>query len=143
PNHSVREPARALYDLLLKPAQAALQGKTNLILVPDDVLWELPFQALQPADNHFLLQDCILSYAPSLTVLREMRRLHDAHHSHLASLSAAPASPAPTLLALGNPALAQETRARAQFTRRGGHLVPLPQAEREVKTLGKLYGAAH
>ena len=39
--------SRELYDLLLQPAAAQLAGKTNLIIVPDGPLWDLPFQALQ------------------------------------------------------------------------------------------------
>ena len=41
-----RAAALKLYALLLKPAQSQLRGKTNLIIVPDDKLWDLPFQAL-------------------------------------------------------------------------------------------------
>ena len=41
-----RASAHKLYELLLKPAQAQLRGKTNLVIAPDDKLWELPFQAL-------------------------------------------------------------------------------------------------
>ncbi len=172
PHRSVRESARALYDLLLKPAQAALAGKTTLVIVPDGPLWELPFQALQSKENHFLLEDRTISYAPSLTALREMRRVRDARNRgavltrrpplHLAAraVSLVPGAqverrpggegnqpagsfgPAPTLLALGNPALGQETRTRARFTRRGARLAPLPEAEREVQALGRLYGTA-
>src|SRR5207253_5311257 len=42
------EGARRLYDEVLGPAQAALKNKTELIIVPDGILWDLPFQALQP-----------------------------------------------------------------------------------------------
>jgi len=52
------------------------------------------------------------------------------------------ASPA-TLLALGNPALGAETLKRAALTLRDGKLDPLPEAEQEVKALGRLYGATH
>jgi hypothetical protein len=45
-NLGFRASARGLYDLLIKPAGARLRGKTNLVIVPDDQLWELPFQAL-------------------------------------------------------------------------------------------------
>ncbi len=123
-----RAAAAKLYDLLLKPAQAQLKGKTNLILVPDDKLWELPFQALRTNANRFLLEDAAISYAPSLTVLREMmkRRTPNVHAGG-------------TLLALGNPALGQETLARAELTLRDSKLAPLPTAEQEVKALGQLY----
>src|SRR6185295_13061293 len=70
-----REPARELYDLLLKPAAAQLQGRTSLIIVPDGALWELPFQALQSAPSRYLIEDSAIAYAPSLTALREMNKL--------------------------------------------------------------------
>ena len=54
---------------------------------------------------------------------------------------AAQASPA-TLLALGNPVLGTETLKRAALTLRDGKLDPLPEAEQEVKALGRLYGVA-
>jgi tetratricopeptide (TPR) repeat protein len=43
---------RALQDLLLGPAREQLADRTQLIIVPDDALWTLPFEALQaPADR--------------------------------------------------------------------------------------------
>lgn len=125
---SFRASAAQLYDLLLKPAQAQLKGKTNLIIVPDDKLWELPFQALRTNANRFLLEDAAISYAPSLTVLREMTKRRRANVQAGA-----------TLLALGNPALGAKTIERAALMLRDGKLAPLPTAEQEVKTLGQLY----
>jgi CHAT domain-containing protein/uncharacterized protein HemY len=128
-----REPARALYDLLLKPAQLQLQGKTNIVIVPDDSLWELPFQALQPAVDRYLIEDSALSYAPSLSVLREMIQ-HRKQQMKTRALSG-------SLLAFGNPALSGETVARVQPVNRDERLGPLPDAEKEVKALAELYGA--
>ena len=49
----------------------------------------------------------------------------------------------PTLLALGNPSLGNETIKRAALTAlRDGKLDPLPEAEQEVKALGRLYGVS-
>src|SRR5262249_36596943 len=47
------------------------------------------------------------------------------------------------LLALGNPAIGQETIERATLALRDDKLGPLPIAEQEVKALRQLYGAAH
>jgi CHAT domain-containing protein/Tfp pilus assembly protein PilF len=130
-------PARRFYDLLLAPARAQLQGKTNLIIVPDDALWSLPFQVLQyqprsSGRNRYLIEDAAISYAPSLSVLYEIERLR---------AKAAPTRDA-TLLAFGNPALAEGTVARARTLLRSGvSLAPLPEAEAEVKALAQLYGA--
>jgi CHAT domain-containing protein len=123
------EPARELYDLLLGPARTELQGKTNLIFVPDGSLWQLPFQALQPAPKRFLIENAAVSYAPSLTVLLEMTRAH----SSIANNS-------PSLLALGNPTIGQQTTKRINSVLMDENLGPLPEAERQVKELAKLYG---
>ena len=144
-----RASARALYDLLLKPAQAQLQSKTTLCIVPDGGLWELPFQALQPKENRYLIEDCALFYAPSLTALREMRKRSNGameywtngnkQHSNTPTLQH---SNTPTLLAFGNPSLGKATVERVQLVHRDEKLEPLPEAEREVETLSRLYGTA-
>ena len=125
----VHEPARELYDLLLGPARAELQNKTNLIIVPDGILWELPFQALQPAPKRFLIENSAVSYTPSLTVLDEMIR---------ARLTVAKDSL--KLLALGNPAVGQQTTRTITSVLMDQRLDPLPEAERQVKELARLYG---
>jgi CHAT domain-containing protein len=124
-----------LYDLLLKPAATQLAGKSSLIIVPDDVLWELPFQALQSAQNRFLLEDYAISYAPSLTVLREMIKLRRNRNQKPGN--------SVSLLAMANPALGSKTKERVKLALRDEKLDSLPEAENEVKALAQLYGAAH
>ncbi|MDQ1558116.1 MAG: hypothetical protein QOD32_1176 [Pyrinomonadaceae bacterium] len=125
--------ARTLYDLLLKPAEGQLRGKKTLVIVPDGELWELPFQALQPAPARYLVEDQAISYAPSLSVLREMTRRGR-------SLTATAAK---SLLAIGNPALVEATVAPARVALLGDAVAPsLPEAELQVKALGQLYGAS-
>jgi CHAT domain-containing protein/Tfp pilus assembly protein PilF len=128
-----RGAAASLYQLLLKPAAAQLRGKTNFVITPDDKLWDLPFQALLTGANRFLIEEAAISYAPSLTVLREMTR------------RARPArpEPAPTLLALGNPLLGGEAVSHAALSLRHGKPDLLPESEQEVKALRQLYGTAH
>lgn len=129
-----RAPAQKLYDLLLKPAEAQLRGKTNLVIAPDSTLWDLPFHALLTRANSFVIEEAAVAYAPSLTVLREMARRRKERR-----LDPAPA----TLLALGNPLVAgNETVRIAARALRDGRLDPLPEAEEEVRALGQLYGAA-
>jgi CHAT domain-containing protein/tetratricopeptide (TPR) repeat protein len=129
------KPAHELYDLLVKPAAAQLRGKTRLLIVPDGALWELPFQALQTPRDRYLIDDHIICYAPSLTVLREMinsRRVRETH-----SLDA------PTLLAMGDPALGSHSGARVSAALTGEGLDPLPEAKRQVQTLARIYGSDH
>jgi CHAT domain-containing protein/predicted negative regulator of RcsB-dependent stress response len=131
-NLGFRVPSHKLYDLLLKPARALLVGKSNLVISPNDKLWELPFQALLDEGNRYLIERSAVSYAPSLTVLREMRARRDKRRAET--------TPS-TLLAFGNPLIGRETVERARLSLRDDKLYPLPEAEAEVRALGRLYGA--
>jgi CHAT domain-containing protein len=120
--------ARALYDLLLAPARAALAGKTHLVVAPDGPLWETPFQALRDPEGRYLIESAAVSYTPSLTILREgVRRSH---------ASSGP----PRLLAMGKAdfgsADARPTAVPVPA------LPPLPEAERQVRRIQDLYGPA-
>ncbi len=122
-----RASAKRLHEMLLKPATAQLAGKIRLVIVPDATLWELPFQALIGGDNHYLIETAAVSYAPSLTVLREMQAQRKQHGTGL--------------LAFGNPAFNAETVERAGLAKRDEKLLPLPEAETEVKALAQLHGS--
>lgn len=113
----VANSARALYDLLLGPFGTRLAAKTRLVIVPDGALWNIPFQALRGPEG-YVIETQTISYAPSLTVLREIRQLP-------------PRAGGPTLLAMG----------KAEFEGTGrAALEPLPEAERQVRRLQALYG---
>jgi len=114
-----------------------LRGKSSLVIAPDDKLWELPFQALLAGDNRYVIESSAVSYVPSLTVLREMRAERGKRPP---GRQVDPA--AYDLLALGNPAIGKETIERSALTMRDEKLDPLPEAEKEVKALGQLYGDA-
>jgi CHAT domain-containing protein/tetratricopeptide (TPR) repeat protein len=129
-----QQQARELYDLLLRPAGTLLKGKARLIIIPDRVLWQLPFQALQPSPDRFLIEQFAVSYAPSLTVLNEMTKLK---RKRLRA-----AGPSTVLLAFGNPDVGQATRQRVESALMDEKLVPLPEAERQVKMIGQIYGPA-
>jgi CHAT domain-containing protein/Tfp pilus assembly protein PilF len=130
--------ARELYDLLLKPAEEQLAGRSQLIIVPDGSLWNLPFQSLQTgqagqtgqeANGLYLIADYAISYAPSMTAYRSIlalrrgpRRRDDRE-----------------LLAFGNPASSRESVERIKA------MLPADEGDRsnetqsEVEELGKLY----
>ena len=99
-------------------------GKRTLVIVPDGVLWEMPFQALD-RNGRYLLEDHVVLYAPSLAVLEAMGR------------TATTRIVAPRILAVGNPEL--DRSVPADRPSRGGYAV-LSDAEREVQMLGTLYG---
>jgi CHAT domain-containing protein/Tfp pilus assembly protein PilF len=148
-NHpGFRSSGRRLYDLLIRPAEQALKGKTSVCFVPDDLLWELPFQALQAPSDQYLLELYAIHYAPSLQVLGEMRK-------KATDISASPVSkrrnydsasiPDRKLLgqlyAVGNPAFGGDTLMHAQ-TVRNTPFVSLPETEKEVQAIGaEVYGS--
>lgn len=112
--------ARELYSLLLSPAEKQLQNAT-LCIVPDSFLWNLPFQALVTKENHFLIEDHALYYAPSLSVLHEMKRRGSTIQRGGASL-----------IAFGNPVIGKDDQ-------RNEELCPLPEAETEVNSVARSF----
>lgn len=60
---------KKLYDLLLKPL--ALRSR-HLVIVPDKLLWRIPFQALSPDGNKYLIETNSVSYSPSVYVLKQL-----------------------------------------------------------------------
>jgi CHAT domain-containing protein/Tfp pilus assembly protein PilF len=118
-----RSISRELYATLIEPASKQLQGVSTICVVPDRVLWNLPFQALITTSNRYLIEDFALYYAPSLSVLREMNK--DRPKAQKGDDS---------LLALGNPVIGQNDQRKED-------LCPLPEAETEVTSIAKTFGA--
>mgnify|MGYP003390019027 CR=1 FL=1 len=59
---------KRLFDLLLKP----LDLKSNhLVIVPDKLLWRIPFHALSPDGNKYLIETNTVSYSPSVYLLKQ------------------------------------------------------------------------
>jgi CHAT domain-containing protein len=135
----------------LKPAQKELEGKAAVCIAPDGGLWELPFQALLSTGDRYFLEDHAVFYAPSISVLREMRkkdaesRLPSTPDANSANASimktgATATTFAPSLLAIGNPTLSERVLSETKSRDRSLSLGELPEAEREVNTLGEIYG---
>ena len=123
-------PSATLYRALLAPARAALQRARHVVIVPDGRLWELPFQALRPEGGRHLIEDLAVSYAPSLSVLRDMRAQRPG------------ARAGAELLVLGNPALGNGAERLAGSVLMSDALTPLPEAETQVREIARLYAAA-
>lgn len=123
--------ARLWYDKLFASAQAQLHNKRRLVIVPDGLLWEMPFQSLKLPDGRFLIEQSAISYAPSFNVLRQMSQQPALAQNSL---------PSAKLLALGNPSLS----AQKMLVLPGGlmdqTLGPLPDAEKQVNWIRKNYG---
>ena len=127
-DYNFTDSAQELYNRFLDPAAKQLQGKNTLVILPDGALWELPFQVLRHS-NEYVLEKFAVLYAPSLAVLHENR-------------TNVPSRPHETkLLGFGNPRLAAASREELQDRLRGVKLGPLPDAERELQSSAKTFGA--
>ena len=124
----IAQPARDLYDLLLKPADEQLGFKTKLVIVPDGVLWRLPFEALQPHQDQYLIDQMQVSYVPSLSALREMRRR-------------GPAKRNATFAGFANPSLTKAATDRLSLGFGDLNLNGSSQQEDELKRIGPIYGS--
>ncbi len=113
--------SRDLYDLLISPAADQLRGKSTIYVIPDGVLWNVPFQALQNGAGRYLIEDCAISYAPSISILKEVKQRRQ------------PGGDSSTLLAFANPFV------EAEEVKKGEKFEPLPQAETEVRRLAQFF----
>jgi len=91
-----RKLALSLYRDLIAPAAEQLRDKSTLVIAPDSVLWQLPFQALESSTDHYLLQDRVVFYTPSFSVLHEMQKLHESRKLAQPSLLAVEAAQLPS-----------------------------------------------
>lgn len=59
---------KTTYDKLVKPL--VLTSK-HIIFIPDKSLWKVPFQALSSDGEKYLIEENLISYAPSVSILLE------------------------------------------------------------------------
>jgi len=132
---SARTAARALYRVLVEPAEPMLHGVTRLVVAPDGPLALVPFEALlardapstgAPPKGAFLVERYEISYTPSATTL--------------ATLAAAPPAGG-ALFALGDPAFAPDSSSGAETRVTAPALPPLPSTRAEIEILRTLAGA--
>ena len=110
---------RLLYDMLIAPIEDGIRGHHTVAIIPDGVLTRLPFGALIGPDGRYLIRRFALIAMPSATAFVAAGR-------RAASLTERPR----TALLVGNPDID-----RTRFP----HLPPLPGAQAEVESLGRVY----
>ncbi|NOZ60255.1 MAG: CHAT domain-containing protein, partial [Calditrichaeota bacterium] len=148
--------AQKLYDTIFKPIKPYLKNNKQLIIIPDDVLYYLPFEVLVTQiekkkfdrkiifshyqNGHFLVEQYSMSYAPSATVLEPdlLERRQRPENERL--------------LAFGNPDFGRATEMAIQKngdqgsdlfsllfrSSRGLIFSPLPKTEQEIKSIVKI-----
>jgi len=134
-DETFEQSALQLYDLLLRPAEEQLRGMRTILIAPDRELWALPFQALQPSENHYLIEQAAISYVPSLSILREMAKPRVSRASK--SLRA------PALIVFGNPKMSKEIEARVSLTNSGPIVESPLDVEAELQKIKQMSGREH
>lgn len=127
---NVQSQARELFDLLLKPAWEQLAPLSHLVVAPDAVLWNLPFQALRTEADRYLIESHAVSYAPSLSALGAIRTLRN--RAKVRGL--------PKLLALVNPTPSQAAAERIKSILNDDRIGQPAEARNDAEVLSKLYG---
>lgn len=119
--------ARALYDVLLKPAEEQFIAKSRLIIVPDGVLWDVPFAAVQPSPDQYLVDQKTLSYSISVSALAEIRK----------NRSVRPVRP--SVVAFADPVVTNELLERLKTTYRDLQLQQPADASTQIEPLRSIY----
>jgi CHAT domain-containing protein/Tfp pilus assembly protein PilF len=127
---------RALYEQLLRPAEALLAPSTRLVVVPEGPLHLLPFAALRRSDQEYVVDWKPVHTVVSATVYAELqkRRGHGAKPVELVAFGD-PAYPQSDQAAAGRPADA-EVRSAVD---RGMSLARLPFSRQEADRIAALY----
>jgi len=68
-NYDFADQSAELYNLLIRPIEDKLANKKKLVIVPDSVIWSLPFQSLKANATDFLWERFSITYSRSLTSL--------------------------------------------------------------------------
>lgn len=115
--------AKELFDILIRPVDALLDGSREICIVPDKALNYLPFAALISQADRFLLQDYLLVFSPSASVFVVCSEIADQKGGQKEE----------RLLSVGNP-----TFDHRAFPR----LADLPSAGREAQAVAACYNTA-
>jgi CHAT domain-containing protein len=137
--------AKRLFNQLLAPLEKNLNDSIeNLIIIPDGLLYYLPFEALimnsedMSSDSEFLIESFKISYAPSSSSLLFLKKRERE------------VFPPKSLLAIGNPkySLGEITKSNSKdssrifkeiYENQGFDFLPLPYSKREIKEISKFF----
>jgi len=117
-----------LYSLLLLPVESHLAGVTRMVVIPDAMLWGLPFEAIRTPSRRYLVERAAVSYMPSLTAWSAAARVASA------------AKPSGRIMALGAPVISKAAEERVSLLHPGQKPGTSGGTERETRAVAALAG---
>jgi CHAT domain-containing protein len=94
-DHICQRLLKELYQALIAPVEAALEGAEELLIVPHKELFEVPWAALTDADGRYLIERHVIRIAPSLRVARQLADKMQEHGSEKAGHAVVVGNPWP------------------------------------------------
>ena len=110
------------YNIIVAPVVDLLQ-ESEIIIVPDPLLYPIPFAALKDDNGHYLSDTFRIRIVPSLTTLRLIQHCPADYHSKTGAI------------VIGEPEVSD-----VYYQEKVIHLCPLPGARMEAKMIGQLLG---
>jgi tetratricopeptide (TPR) repeat protein len=126
-----RKKSAPIATVLLEPIAARFRDRDRVVVVPDDLLWRVPFEAL-PAGEGDLSSQARVTYATSLATLAVQR-----------SVAEATAPPGHLVAGIaGAPAIPAAIRAQAALTSQGWKEPDADASLAAAREIAKVYGDA-
>ena len=132
PTRRLDEVRSELFSILLSPVADEIAGIEVVGVLPDDVLWTVPFAALLAPDGSTVLDRHAIYLLPSAGVYDGIRRARQRR----APSPVGPTAARTTLLAVANPDLGPATA--SDFPLLGG-LDAIPGTERQAREIASLF----
>ena len=111
------------YNMIIAPV-ANLLEEPEIIIVPDRVLYKVPFSAFKDENGKYLSETFRIRIVPSITTLRLIQESPEDYHSQIGALI------------VGDPKVGD-----VYHKGRREKLCPLPGAQEEAEMIGRLLGA--
>jgi CHAT domain-containing protein len=135
--------AKNLYARLMAPVEKSIQGAKRVLIVPDGILYYLPFEALirhTAPKPRYLIEDYTIAYAPSASVfvrLSAEKRRNNRRRRELLAYG----DPLFDVGGLATGNIRMGDLVRGVYEANGMRLAPLPNTRAEVENIGRLYPA--
>lgn len=141
PGITLQSEGKILFDLLLKPVTGLISNYQRLIIIPDAILFYLPYETLihstKKSKTGYLMETCEISYSPSTSVLHWLRQ----------EQKRSATTPSLELLAFGDPIFGNEAASstkripfsenpeRGFYDQQGFDLARLPHTAAEIENI--------